>query len=419
MVSVARLRVPPLVTDLALTAGTVILLIINIKVANDQGTGPPGPATYLTAAAIALPLPLRRRWPLGVLLACSALLFVFYTQFSHGGLAPAVPLAVALYTAAEHGYLRWAMAVTAFYMVSGLLILVVRQHHDALTTVANFTQEASLLVAISLLGEAVRARRGWSAEIRNRLRAADADRERESARRVAQERVRIARDLHDVLAHTISALSIQARVVLDGLPAEPSPVRDAATAMLSVSREAMAEVRATVGLLRAADQDTAPALNPTPGIADLTGLLATARATGLTARCETAGEPVALPAAVDVTAYRIVQESLTNVIRHAGAHTVTVTVRYLPSALELEVADDGRGGPVSWPPAGGYGLVGIAERAAAVGGTATAGPGPVRGFLVTARLPLPAPPGDAVTGERGPGDGTAGLERGRGSVARG
>jgi len=390
-------RVPVVVVDLALAVGTAVLLVVNIVVGHDRGAAPPGPVTYVTSVLIAVPLLVRRRYPLGVLLACAVLLFAFYSWSPNAGLGPTVPLAVALYTCAEYGRLRWSLAVSAFYVGAGIFVLVVKQHAAVLGVLSDFSQEGSLLVAICLLGDAVRSRRGWAAEIRKRLReaaaAAEAQRERETVRRVAEERVRIARELHDILAHTISALTIQARVIADGLRDDGPPrVRTAAEAILATSREAMAEVRATVGLLRAADETTAATSAPLPGVDQVEALLATARATGLEAYVRTEGTPVALPATVALAVYRIAQESLTNVVRHAGARAATVTVRYLPDAVEVQIDDDGHGPSGASRPSG-FGLLGIRERAAVLGGSAVTRAGPHGGFQVLAHLPLGEQPG--------------------------
>jgi signal transduction histidine kinase len=386
------LALPPVLLDVGLAVGTAVFVIVSIWVTGPGGS-PPGLSTQVAGAAIAVPLVARRRYPLGVLLACTALLLVFYWLHHQAGLTPGVPLAVALYTAAEYGYLRWSLAVSGGFVAAGTYVLIVSQHRPAIGVLSDFVQEGSLLVAICLLGEAVRSRRGWAAEIRDRLdraaAVASAEREREADRRVEQERLRIARELHDVLAHTISALTVQARVILDGLPDGPPQVRAAAEAIRSTSREAMAEVRATVGLLRSAEEATPQA--PPPGLGQLDAALGMARATGLRAEREVVGAPVPLPASVELTAYRIVQESLTNVVRHAGANAVTVTLRYLPYALEVQVDDDGRG-PATKPSPAGYGLVGMAERAQAVGGWLVTAGRPDGGFRVLARLPAEARP---------------------------
>ncbi|MDT5028860.1 MAG: hypothetical protein QOE61_5286 [Micromonosporaceae bacterium] len=382
----------PVRRDVVLVVATALLLLASVRIAYTIGAVPPTPSTYLMAALIAVPLVVRRRYPLGVLFACSALLLLFYAVHPDAGVPPAVPLGVALYAAAEYGHLRWALVISLFFMVAGAVALISSQHQPSVRVLTELALMSSLLGAICLLGDAVHSRRGWAAEIRDRLaqaaEAAAAEREREGGRRVAEERLRIARDLHDVLAHTISALTIQARVIKDGLPDAPPEIRAAADAILSTSREAMVEVRATVGLLRGADDEGPTLQPPAPGVAQLDAVLATARSSGLRARCDTVGTPVPLPAATDLTAYRIVQEALTNVVRHAGAATVTATLRYRPGLLEVQVDDDGRGPARTGAPTG-YGLIGMRERASAVGGEVEAGAGPDGGFRVLARLPVP------------------------------
>jgi signal transduction histidine kinase len=169
---------------------------------------------------------------------------------------------------------------------------------------------------------------------------------------------------------------------------DPDEARAALTTIRSASREAMAELKATVGVLRAGEGDQAPRA-PTPGLGQLDGLLEATRDAGLRVEAAVSGEPRPLPALVDLTAYRIVQESLTNVRRHAGADAATVTIRYEPAEVVIEVDDDGRGpGPAPTDGQAGYGLAGMAERSAAVGGRFQAGPRPGGGFRVTARLPV-------------------------------
>ncbi|HYT26651.1 MAG TPA: histidine kinase, partial [Actinomycetota bacterium] len=328
----------------------------------------------------------RRRWPLGVLLASTAILFVYYS-LDYPGVSPAFPLAVALYTAAVAGYFRWGLLITAFYMSAGILVVGVREGTPTEEVFASFLPQTSLLVTLLLLGEAVRSRRAWLAEVRERLARAAAERKREAASRVEQERLRIARELHDVMAHTISVIAVQAGVASDVLVDAPDTARQALGTIRAASREAMAELKATVGVLRDDDGQAAP-LAPTPGLGQLDSLLETARRGGLRVESVVAGGRRPLPAAVDLTAYRIVQESLTNVARHAQATTATVAVRYEPDGVVIEVCDDGRGAAGA-PAAGqrGHGLAGMAERAAAVGGRLEAGPRPGGGFRVRSSLP--------------------------------
>ena len=238
-----------------------------------------------------------------------------------------------------------------------------------------------------------------------RAREREAARAEEARRRVSEERLRIARELHDVLAHNISLISVRAGVALHLVDERPDAidadqVRPALAAIKEASREALGELRSVLDVLR--EGESAAPRAPTAGLADLDRLVDRARGTGLDVRVERvdgggrALDAVAaadgLPAGVDLAAFRIVQEALTNVVRHAGASRATVRLRRSPDALEVQVDDDGTGGAGSTP---GRGLTGMRERALALGGTAEAGPRPGRGFRVRVLLPL-APAGPAT-----------------------
>jgi signal transduction histidine kinase len=239
---------------------------------------------------------------------------------------------------------------------------------------------------VLLLGEAVRSRRAWAAEVRARLRRAEEDREREAERRVQQERLRIAREMHDVLAHTIAAINVQAGVAGDVIDEAPDKARASLQEIRRQSRDAIAELKATVGVLR--EGSTAAPRAPAPGLADIDGLIETAAGAGVRVEVSVAGPARPLPATVDLSAYRIVQESLTNVVRHAHASEAIVNVRYDPGAVVLQVRDNGTGDANGTTGDGrGHGLIGMRERAAALGGTLEAGAGPGGGFLVQATLP--------------------------------
>ena len=381
-----RRRVPAPVGDAALAAAVVAVNVIAIGVATEPNSRALDPFAYALAASYGILLLARRRWPLGVLLASTAALFVYYSV-GFPGVSPVFPLAVALYTASAAGYFRWGLAITAFYMLAGVFVVAVREGMPLAEVFADFLPQASLLVTLLLLGEAVRNRRAWAAEVRERLARAEAEREREATRRVEQERLRIARELHDVMAHTISVITVQAGVAADVLADGPDEARDALGTIRAASRDAMAELRATVGVLRGGDGQAAP-LAPTPSLSQLDGLLEAARQGGLRVESVVSGDRRPLPAAVDLTAYRIVQESLTNVVRHAQATSASVAIRYQPDSLVIEVCDDGRRAAGELP-AGrrGHGLSGMAERAAAVGGRLEAGPRPAGGFRVWSWLP--------------------------------
>jgi signal transduction histidine kinase len=202
-------------------------------------------------------------------------------------------------------------------------------------------------------------------------------------RAVAEERVRIAQELHDVVAHNVSLIVVQAQAL--GATAGDDKVREATDGIADLGREAMAEMHRTLKLLRAGEEPRAE-LAPQPGLADLDDLLARTRGAGVPVELAVEGEPRPLPQAVDLSAYRIVQEALTNVIKHAGRARTTVRLGYRAEALELTIADAGEG-VADVNGAGGHGIVGMRERAALFGGTLTAGPLAGRGFEVRALLP--------------------------------
>jgi signal transduction histidine kinase len=219
----------------------------------------------------------------------------------------------------------------------------------------------------------------------NRMRAdtAERDRDLEAQRAVLFERSRIARELHDVVSHAMSTIIVQAGAERLVLPSEQESTRQVLTEIERTGRDAMIEMRRLLGVLR--DGQVELSLQPQPGLGQLEPLAEQMRATGLDVAVHAEDPPVPLSAGVDVSAYRIVQEALTNVLRHAGASHAAVSVRFRNGDVELEVIDDGRGGE---PSPGGHGLIGMSERTALFGGELEAGPRPEGGFAVRARLPL-------------------------------
>jgi signal transduction histidine kinase len=393
----ALARVPAPVVDAGLALAVAAANVAVITVATEPGSRRPDLVAYGLGVSYGVLALGRRRWPLGVLLASTLALLAYYT-LNYPGVPPAVPLALTLFSAAVAGHLRWGLLITGMFMVAGFVVVWFKEGEPLLSVLTSFLQQAGLLVALLLLGEAVRSRRAWQAEVRERLARVEAERELDAARRVERERLRIARELHDVLAHTIAVIIVQASVAADVLGSGHGQARDTAVAaealgaIRAASREAMAELQATVGVLRAGDGQAAP-LAPSPGLAQLGDLVAAARAGGLAVEVVTDGDPVPLPAAVDLTAYRIVQESLTNVGRHARAARATVRLGYRPGALAVEVDDDGAGAGPAGGSGGGFGLTGMAERAEALGGRFEAGRRPGGGFRVGAVLPIGGRPG--------------------------
>ncbi|MFD7709067.1 sensor histidine kinase [Streptomyces sp. NPDC059785] len=252
-------------------------------------------------------------------------------------------------------------------------------------------------------GDAVRSRRAFVHAIRERAERAERTREEEARRRVAEERLRIARDLHDVVAHHIALVNVQAGVASHVMDRRPDQAKEALAHVREASRSALNELRATVGLLRQSGDPEAPT-EPAPGLDRLDELADTFRNAGLPVEVARADDGTTLPAAVDLAAYRVVQEALTNVQKHAGPEAkAEVSVVRVGTELEVTVLDNGsddkKGEEQGPPDGGGHGLLGMRERVTALGGRCTAGPRYGGGFRVHAILPVdsrtPAPGGSA------------------------
>jgi signal transduction histidine kinase len=388
--------------DVAATAIVVAVVELNVTVGGGPNTAPLDAVAYLFGAVLALPVLLRRRWPLGVLIACSVLLLAYYS-FDRRDISPAPLLALPLYDAAIAGYLVAAIAIPAIYMAIGLFVVEVSTHEGFAKLTVDFLPSIVVLGLAIWLGDATRSRRALAAETADRLRLAGEERDAEAARRVAEERLRIARDLHDTVAHSMATITVQAGSALhllggqnDGPGGRDENLRAALTAIRETSKAALGEMRTTLGHLRRGTAEE-PAGLRSAGLDRLPALRDAVTAAGAPVTISVEGKERPLPADVDHAAYRILQESLTNVLRHAGTEArATVCLRYEPGTLAIRVTDDGIG-PVPAPPdgsadqsGGGHGLCGMAERAAAVGGEFSAGSAPEGGFEVVARLPITA-----------------------------
>ncbi|HUA41179.1 MAG TPA: histidine kinase [Streptosporangiaceae bacterium] len=238
-----------------------------------------------------------------------------------------------------------------------------------------------------VLGDSMRYRRGYYAALEDKAARLEAERHAQAKVAAAAERARIARELHDVVAHHVSVMVVQADGAGYALRSDPDRAQAALSAISSTGRQALTEMRRLLGVLRSADQHTE--LAPMPGLGELRELLDQARAAGLEVSYTLTGTPRELPEGAELAAYRVVQESLTNTRKHAGlAATAAVTLRYQPEGLTVEVTDDGMA-TVSGQP-GGHGLAGMRERIAMYGGTVQAGPLPGGGFGVSAHLPCPS-----------------------------
>jgi signal transduction histidine kinase len=382
---VPRVRIlrPQLIdTGIATAVAGAVALMMSVA-QEEEATREPDAFAYLLGITIGALLLARRTAPMLVLTG-SVLSLMTYYSLGYPAFPPVAPLAVAAYSAALAGRLVPAAAIVFGLQLFSIGWQGMEDGRSVATVVGTQTLvEGSLAAAVLLLGDAVRSRRGWAREVRERLRAVEEQRELEAARRLEEQRLRIARELHDVMGHTIAGISVQAGVAADVIDDAPDRARAALKAIREQSRDAMDEVAATVGLLRG-DGHEAPRV-PTPGLAELHGLLLMADGAGVDVKLSVAGAPRPLPPAVDLTAYRIVQESLTNVVRHAGASRARVQIDYEADGIEMRIEDDGRGHANGF--AAGHGVLGMRERAAALGGELDAGPAPWRGFRVRARLP--------------------------------
>jgi signal transduction histidine kinase len=338
---------------------------------------PDTPTAALVLVAVAcLALAWRRRWPVAVL-GVSVAAATVYTLLGYVNGAVLVAPMAALYAVASVSSVRRAAA----YGLGTLAVLGLASM--AVNPLGPFGGGVVILpfmtAVVVVAGIAVANRRAYVDSLRARV-------EQDARRRIDEERLRIARELHDVVAHTMATINVQAGAAVHVLPSRPEAAADALQAIKAASKEGLRELRAILNVLRQADD--ADPTQPTPGTAQLEALVAGARRAGLETTLSVTGTPATLPAAVDLAAYRIVQESLTNAIRHAGPAQASVWLSYGDDELRIDVADTGRGKPAGVSDGAGHGLVGMRERAAAVGGSVETGPSPGGGFRVAARLPL-------------------------------
>lgn len=347
---------------------------------------PTGAQLWFEVAAIAamiLVLLLRRRFPFAapasVWLAGVALSFLDGRLVtSQGGVYVAgLGSALLLGNLRSDVQARTGLAI----VVGGAAILV---YNDPTHRAGNLVFTPVSFAIGWLVGYALRERTLRTEVAEQRAERAERDREAATRIAVAEERGRIARELHDVVAHAVSVMVLQVGAVRHRMPESDAEDREALENVERAGRTALVEMRRLLGAMRRDDEQAE--LAPHPGLADLDRLLGDVRAAGLPVRLQVYGEPVELPPGIDLSAYRIVQEAVTNALKHADARQAEVAVHYEPRALLLEVRDDGRGPGTT--DGTGHGLVGITERVKIFGGDLTAGAAPGGGFLLRARLPL-------------------------------
>jgi signal transduction histidine kinase len=376
-------RLSPFAVD-ALLAGVIFVAVEAEILTSSARTGALVP-TFLVTAGATLPFAFRRTHT--TLALCTVVAFclvdsLFLAGFANLTSTVIVPLLIG-YTVGTQYTGRAAWIGLALAVVASAAILDVNPSSN----LGDLVFLAFYVIAAWYIGRGLQSRAALNEALREKALRIDAAREETARTEVAAERARIARELHDVVAHGVSVMVVQAGGARRQLRADPDRAREALDAVESSGREALVEMRRLVGVMRP-DAPEAPGRAPAPGLERLDDLVDRARDAGLPVELRVEGERDRLTAGIDLAAFRVVQEALTNTIKHAGAAHAAVTVRYRPEAVELEVADDGRGeAPDVAPPPGGHGLVGMRERVAMYGGELETGARAEGGFAVKARLP--------------------------------
>ncbi|MBG0824593.1 sensor histidine kinase [Planomonospora sp. ID91781] len=381
--------VDPLVLDgalaLVMSVGSVLWAVYE----PGRATRPVDGLSAALTAVVNLPLALRRRMPFTVLVVSVAGAVVYHALGYHYGLNSMAPL-LALYTVAAHRPAAATVAGTVLVVAEWIHAVDLHPGIQWWSAVGQSVLVAGVTVCIGSGVRLLDERTGRLTELAARLREEQAA---AALRAVTQERVRIARELHDVVAHHMSVISVQAGMGRYVALGDPAAARETLGVIADASHEALGEMRRLLSILRVEAYDEDEDLYAiTPGLGGLTPLLERVRAAGPAVEVRVVGEARPLPSGLDLCAYRIVQESLTNVLKHAGAARVEVLLEYGAAELTVSVTDDGTAAPGA-PGSGGagHGLIGMTERVRLYQGKITAGSRPEGGFAVVAVLPLPAP----------------------------
>ena len=339
-----------------------------------------------------LPIAWRRRNPMRILLI-TGLAITLYSVSGNldangfGDSIGAFGVVIAFYTVAAHEPRRRALVAAA---VTGACVLISFAAYAAFDSISGWTANLSVTYLFFglawLIGDNLRVRRAYTRQLEDRAAELELEREEKAGQAVTEERARIARELHDVVAHYVSVMVVQAAAARRVADKDPVAARGALEAVEMAGRTALAEMRRMLEVLRADDQG----MGPQPGLGEIDRLIGNVRDAGLPVEYTVEGAACCLPAGMDLAAYRIVQEALTNSVKHGGKATARVLVRYTADTLEIEVIDDGRGAaaPFHSGAEGGHGLIGMKERVALFGGELHTGPILTGGYRVFARMPI-------------------------------
>jgi signal transduction histidine kinase len=388
------LRARPLVADGLLAGLLAAVSLVTLWYVWDEcedGCDPRAVAVGLVLATT-LPLVWRRRHPLTVGLVTGLATAAYgFARYPDLAMPIAIGGVVGMYSVAAWGGRR-AAVVSGWVAVVVVVIVMTLPRADSDVVDAAFV--SLLLAGAWVLGDRARVQRALAAELAERAARLERERAAEARRAVAEERTRIARELHDVVAHHVSMMVVQAEAGPVAVERDPARAAGAFEAIAATGRQALAEMRRLLGVLRG-DGEPAPSLAPQPGLAQVPSLVEQVGRAGLEVELVVEGQEAPLPAGIDLSAYRIVQEALTNALRHGASERARVVVRYGEHDLDLRVWNEGRpaqgdGAPLMAGPAiaPGRGLLGMQERAHLFGGELRAGPAPEGGFTVHARLPI-------------------------------
>ncbi len=378
-----RRGLDPRLTDAVVAVGLFVVLVLSFGATPGAAQRPADVWAWVLALLLTAPYAVHRRYPWGALAVVLAALLAF--SFLHYAAFPGVSVFVLLFGLALHGGRRDSLVALAA-SVAAFVVALAAQPAGVVTP----SDVVSTLLATAvawLAGDNLRQRRlRWTA-MEERTRLLEREREDRARAAVAAERLRIARELHDIVAHSMSVVAVQAGVGRHVIDTDVAAAGQALAVIETTSRDALVDLRRMLGVLRRGDE--VAATRPMPGLTDIPGLVAETRAAGLGVTLESSGTVADVPAGVNLAAYRVVQESLTNVIKHGGA-VAHVRISCGENGIEVEVTDGGRPEEHLGPPqsgGSGHGLLGMRERVELYGGQFEAGPRPGGGYRVRARLP--------------------------------
>jgi signal transduction histidine kinase len=407
-------RDPRVLVDVVVAAVVAVLSVLDVGSASAEampGERPADALAYALVVAASVSLVWRRRAPIAVLAGVCAAVAAFWLR-GHGAFVSVLGLSAffAVAAHAEHRRRAWwalGLAWVGLMLAASVSLL---DTADGFAHLTAFSVAAFLIGAIAA-GVIIRNRERIFVDTERRAAAAEADRVAEAERAVVRERSRIAREMHDVVAHSMSVVAVQAAAGREIVHVDPDKAAEVFAKIEAVGRESLTELRRMLGVLRAAG-DEAASLSPQPGIADIAAAVAESSATGVATQLVVEGHQRALAPGVELTAFRIVQEALTNVRKHAGRSAAAVVrISYGTDVLVVEVIDDGRGAATALSGVGtGHGVIGMRERVEIYGGEFTAGPRPGGGYVVRAVLPV-------VPSSTADGSGPAPVTHGRGGTS--